>query len=100
MSPMRYEKKINELSRWYPLIPIDNFKDHCIRVFEFTSMQKTTENRHHPEKFRDPLRLKLNFNFLLDHVTELFVLGERMSRVAVDKFGVVGKEPRLDIIFQ
>ena len=63
-------------------------------------MQKAAENRHHPEKFRDPLRLKLNFNFLLDHITELFVLGERMSRVAADKFGVVGKEPRLDSIFQ
>ena len=38
---------------------------------------------------REPLRLGLNFTFPLEHVTELIVLGEGMSLVAVDKFGVV-----------
>ena len=37
------------------------------------------------------MRLELNFTFHLEHVTELIVLGERMTSVAVDKFGVVGK---------
>ena len=54
-------------------------------------MQDGTENCHYSEVAGEPLRLELNFTFPLEHVTELIVLGERMSLVAVDKFGVVGK---------
>ena len=75
-----------------PSIPIDNFKDHYVLVFDLTSMQDATENCHYPELDGEPLRLELNFTFHLEHVTELIVLGERMSSVAVDKFGVVGKK--------
>ena len=74
-----------------PSIPIDNFKDHYVLVFDLTSMQDATENCRYPELVGEPLRLELNFTFPLEHVTELIVLGERMSSVAVDKFGVVGK---------
>ena len=74
-----------------PSIPIDNFKDHYVLVFELTSMQDATEICHYPELVGEPLRLELNFTFPLEHVTELIVLGERMSSVAVDKFGVFGK---------
>ena len=54
-------------------------------------MQDATENFHYPELVGEPLRLELNFTYPLENVTELNVLGERMSSVAVDKFGVVGK---------
>ena len=74
-----------------PSIPIDNFKDHYVLVFDLTSLQDATENCHYPELVGEPLRLELNFTFPLEHVTELIVLRERMSSVAVDKFGVVGK---------
>ena len=74
-----------------PSIPIDNFKDHYVLVFDLTSMQGATENFHYPELVGEPLKLELNFTFPLEHVTEVFVLGERMSPVAVNKFGVVGK---------
>ena len=74
-----------------PSIQIDNFKDHYVLVFDLTSMQDATENCHYPELVGEPLRPELNFTFLLEHVTELIVLGERMSSVAVEKFGVVGK---------
>ena len=73
-------------------IPIDNFKDHYVLVFDLTSMQDATENGHYPELVGEPLRLELNFTFPIEHVTELIVFGERMSSVAVDKFGVVGKK--------
>ena len=72
-------------------IPFDNFKDHYVLVFDLTSMQDASENCHYPELVGEPLRLELNFTFPLELVTELIVLGERMSSVAVDKFGVVGK---------
>ena len=74
-----------------PSIPIDNFKNHHGLVFDLTSMQDATENCHYPELVGEPLRVELNFTFPLEHVTELIVLGERMPSVAVDKFGVVGK---------
>ena len=72
-------------------IPFDNFQDHYVLVFDLTSMQDATEHCHYPELVGEPLRLELNFNTALEHVTEVIVLGERMSSVAVDKFGVVGK---------
>ena len=80
----------------FPSIPIDNFKDHYVLVFDLTSMQDVTENCHYPELVGEPLRLELNFTFPLEHVTELIVLGERMSSVAVDKFGVVGRTSKMD----
>ena len=54
-------------------------------------MQDATENCRYLELVGEPLRLELNFTQLLENFTELIVLGERMSSVAVDKFGVVGK---------
>ena len=71
-------------------IPIDNFNDHSVLVFDSTSMQDATENCNYPELVREPLKLELRFTFLLEHITELFDLGERMSSVAFEKFGVVG----------
>ena len=75
-----------------PSIPIDNFKDHCMLIFDITSMQDSTEHWHYPELVGEPLRHELNFIFALDYATEVFILVERMSSVAIDKFGVVGKQ--------
>ena len=74
-----------------PSIPIDNFKDHFVLVFDLPSMPDATENCHYPELVGEPLRMELNFNFPVEHFTELSVLGERMSSVEIDKFGDVGK---------
>ena len=74
-----------------PSIPIDDFNDHYVLVFDLTSMQDAAENCHYLELVGRLQRLELNFTQPLENVTELNVLGERMSPVAVDKFGVVGK---------
>ena len=74
-----------------PSIPIDDFTDRFVLVFDLTSTHDATEKCHYPELVGEPLRLELNFTNPLENVTELIVLGERMSSVAVDKFGVVGK---------
>ena len=79
-----------------PSIPIDNFRDHYVRVLDLISIQDATENCHCPELAGEPLRLELNFTFPLEHATELIVLRERMSLVAVDKFGVVAKTYNMD----
>ena len=74
-----------------PSIAADNFKDHYVLVFDLTSMQDATEHCHYPELIGEPLRLELYFSTHLQNVTEVIVLGELMSCVAVDRFGVVGK---------
>ena len=74
-----------------PSIHNDDFKDHYVLVFDLTSMRDATEECHYPELVGEPLRLELNFTNPLENVTELIVLGERMSSVAIDKFAVVGK---------
>ena len=40
-----------------PSIPMDDFKDHYVLVFDLTSMQDATEKCHYPELFAEPLRL-------------------------------------------
>ena len=74
-----------------PSTPIDNFEDHYVLVFDLTSIEDATENCHYPELVGESLTLDLNCTFPLEHVTELIVLGKRISMVAVDKFGVVEK---------
>ena len=74
-----------------PSIQFDNFKDHYVLVFDLTSMQDATEHCHYRELIGEQLRLELFFSSPLENVTEVIVLGERMSFVATDKFGVVGK---------
>ena len=76
----------------FPSIPIDNFKDQYMLVFDSTSMQDAIKNFLCPELVGEPLRLELKLTFPLEHVTEFILLGERMSLVTVDKFGVVGKK--------
>ena len=72
-------------------IPVDDFKHHYLLVFDLTSMQDATEICHYPDIVGEPLRVELNFTHPLEDVTEPIVLGEQMASVAVDMFGVVGK---------
>ena len=74
-----------------PSIPIDNFKDHYVLVFDLISMQNATEKFHYPESVGEIRSLELNFTYLLEYVSELIVLGEWMSSVADEKFDVFGK---------
>ena len=58
-----------------PSIPIDDFKDHYMLVFDLNSMQDATGDCHYPELVGEPLRLELNFTQPLENVTEVIVLG-------------------------
>ena len=60
-------------------------------MFDLTSIQDSTELCHHPVLVGEQLRLELSFTFPLEHVTELIVLEEPMSAVAVYKFIVIEK---------
>ena len=82
------EKAMNFQSN-FPSIPIDNFEDHYLLLFDLTSRQDATENRQYRALVGEPLGLELNFFLALEHVTERIVLRDLMSSVAVNKFGVV-----------
>ena len=75
-----------------PSIPVDNFKQRYLLVFDLTSTQNATENCHFPELVGEELRLELNFTFPREHITELIVLEERLSSVTVDNFSVFGNK--------
>ena len=79
-----------------PSIHIHNSIDLYVLVFDLTSMQNATESCHYLELIGEPLRLGLNFIFPLEHVSELINLGDRMSSIAVDDFGVVGRISKMD----
>ena len=74
-----------------PQLLLTILKTHYVLVFDLISIQDATVNCHYPQLIGEPLRLELFFIFRLDYFTQLFVLGEWMSSVAVDKFGVVEK---------
>ena len=62
-----------------PSISVDNFKNHYVLVFDLTSLQDATEHCHYRELIGESLRLELYFNSPLGNITEVIVLGERMS---------------------
>ena len=74
-----------------PSIPVNNLKDLYGLVFDLTSRQDATEHSDYRELIGEPLRLELYFDSPLENDTEVIVLGESMSSVAVDMFGVVEK---------
>ena len=54
-------------------------------------MEDAAGNRQYPELVGQPLRWELKFTFPQKHITEFIVLEDRMSPVAVEKLGFVGK---------
>ena len=77
-------KKAMNFQDDFPSIPNDKFRDHYVLVFDLTSMKDATEQCHYPELIGEPMRLELYFSSPLENVTEVIVLGEVMSCVAVD----------------
>ena len=81
-------------------IPTDNFKDHYVVVFDWTSMQDAIGNCHYPEPVGEPLRLELNFTLPLEHVNELSVLGNECLRLQLKKFVLGGSSEKEKVSLQ
>ena len=76
----------------FPALPMEDFQNHYILVFDLNSLQDAAEQLHYPELSGESLRLEMYFQFSLEQVTEVIVLGERLSNVQIDKFGIVAKK--------
>ena len=74
-----------------PSIPLQNFEDNYVPVFDLTSMEDATENYHYTELVEEPQRLGLTFTFPLEHVTELIILGKRMSPLQLTRLLLLEK---------
>ena len=74
-----------------PALPNNLLQNHYVLVFDLTSLQDAVESIHHLELSRESIRLEMFFDRPLGNVTEIIVLGERMSTVKIDQFGTVAK---------
>ena len=75
----------------FPALPMEGFQNRFILVFDLFSLQGAAEQLHYPELSVESLRLEMFFQFPLEQVTEVIVLGERLSNVQIDNFGKVDK---------
>ena len=83
--------KATNFKEEFPALPNDFFTDHYVLKFDLTSLQDAGENVHCPELSGENLRFEMFFERPLTNVTELIVLGERISTVKIDQFGTVVK---------
>ena len=84
MKAMNFNEEISAL-------PNDLFTDHNVLAFDLTSLQDAGENVHYAELSGECLRLEMVFEHPLTNVTELIVLGKRISPVKIDQIGTVAK---------
>ena len=83
--------KAMQFNEDFPALPMEDFQNHYILVFDLTSLQDATEHLHYPELSVESLRLEMFFQFPLEQVTEVIVLGESLSNIHIDKLGTVAK---------
>ena len=83
--------KAMQFNEDFPALPMEDFQNHHSIVFDLTSLQDAAEHLHYPELRGESLRLEMFFQFPLEQVTEVIVLGERLSNIQIDKFGTVAK---------
>ena len=81
--------KSRNFNEGIPALPNNLFQNHYVLVFDLTSLQDAGENIYYPELSGGSIRLERYFDRPLRSVTELIVLGERMSTVKIDQFGTV-----------
>ena len=65
-------------------IPLSEFANHYIMVFDVTSTQEATHDFVHPELTNSSLSVELKFNAALAHNVEIFFLGEKASTIYID----------------
>ena len=67
--------KAMQFNEDFPALPMEDFQNHYILVFDLTSLQDAAEQLHYPELSGENLRLEMFFQFPLEQVTEVIVFG-------------------------
>ena len=87
--PYVIKMKAMQFNEDFPGLPMEDFQNHYILVFDLTSLQDAAEQLHYPEISGESLRVEMFYQFSLEQVTEVIVLGERLSNIQIDIFGTV-----------
>ena len=87
MKTMKFNEEILAL-------PNHQLQNHYILVFNLTSLLDAGENIHYPELSGESNQLEMFFDRLLRNLTEITVLGERMSTVRIDQFEMIAENVR------
>lgn len=74
-----------------PSIPVSEFDNHYVLVFDLTSTQEANLQMYYPDVVAASLRLELYFSNAVEDTTEVIVLGERLSTIYIDHTGAVAK---------
>ena len=75
------------LSEDFPSLLLENFQNHLVLDFDSNSLLDAAEQFHRPE-----LSGGRFFQFPLQQVTEVIILGERLSNNQIDKFGTAAEQ--------
>ena len=93
-------KKAMQYNKDFPVLPMKEFQNHFILVFDLISQQDAAEQLQYPERSGESLRLEKFFQIPLEPLTEVIVFGERLTNVQTDKFGRVTKIVLLFRVFR
>lgn len=72
-------------------IPLNEFENHYVMVFDLTSTQQASHEFIHPELTNSSISLQLQFRTALPDNVELFLLGEKASTIYIDSARNVSK---------
>ena len=82
--------KAMQLNESFPPLPTKDFQNHYLLVFDLTLLADAAQQLPYPELSREILILEMLFQFCcVEQITEVIVLGERLSNIQKDKFGTV-----------
>ena len=82
MKALKFEKD-------FPALPMEDFQNHNILVFDPISLKDAAEQLHYPGIREEKLRFEMFFPFPVEQVTEMLVLGERQTNFQIGKLGAV-----------
>ena len=77
--------------QYLPALPMENFQNHYIFVFDFTSLQDAAEQLLYPELSAESLRLKMFSSFLGASNGSDSLERKKLSNVQIDKFGTAAE---------
>ena len=83
------------LSEDFPSLLLENFQNHLVLDFDSNSLLDAAEQFHRPE-----LSGGRFFQFPLQQVTEVIILGERLSNNQIDKFGTAAEQSLIYTLFK
>lgn len=75
-----------------PNIPLSDYENHFIMVFDLTSTQEASTEIYYPELVGSNIRIELYFDKATEESVEVLFLGEKLTTILIDNQGKVLKD--------